>query len=112
MTHFYLQLPILTLACLWNFQTNYIPLSIFIALRSIDNNEVSSQGDDNGETTSASSQNVEPNFKTLDERRELNKTYEYPHLIDNLDGPLIVIDGTEILLVNNDGMTVREAQGF
>lgn len=105
-------LPILTLACLWNFQTNYIPLSIFIALRSIDNNEVSSQDEDNGETTSASSQNVEPNFKTLDERRELNKTYEYPHLIDNLDGPLIAIDGTEILLVNNDGMTVRKAKDF
>lgn len=100
-------LPILTLACLWNFQKNYIPLSIFIALRSIENNE-SPQQDEESEVASESN----ANFKTLDERRELNKTYQYPHLIDNLDGPLIAIDGNDILLVNSEGMSVRKAKDF
>lgn len=102
-------LPIMTIACLWNFQKNYIPLSIFIALRSIDNNEMPNL--DNDEELNVES-NVDDNYKTLDERRELNKTYEYPHLVDNLDGPLIAIDKNEILLVDGDGMTLRKTQNL
>lgn len=99
-------LPLLTLASLWNFQKNYIPLSIFIALRSIENNELPHVAT---QSSADSSESLENNYKTLDERRELNKTYEYPHLIDNLEGPLIAIDGNEMLLVNNDG-TVKKCK--
>ncbi|ODV66190.1 DUF221-domain-containing protein [Hyphopichia burtonii NRRL Y-1933] len=107
-------LPILTLGFLWNFQKNYIPLSIFIALRSIENNELPYHDDeefviDSAQSVSTSNTN---RMRTLDERREFNQSYQYPHLVDDLDGPMIAIDENEILLVNSDGMTVRKDTPF
>ncbi|EGW31594.1 uncharacterized protein SPAPADRAFT_72374 [Spathaspora passalidarum NRRL Y-27907] len=98
-------LPILTLYFLWNFQYQYIPLSMFIALRAIENQEVSPDNDleNNG---------GDNNNKTLDERRELNTKYEYPNLVRDLDGPLIAIDGQDVLTINKDGQTVRKFQDF
>lgn len=103
-------LPLITLAFLWNFQNNYIPLSIFIALRSIENNNVPFADDDEEPfiQTSEATRRDGDRSRTLDERRELNTTYEYPHLIGSLDGPVIAIDRNEILLVNSDGHTVRK----
>lgn len=85
-------LPLLTLAALWNFHKNYIPLLLFIALRAIEEEEPAAAG------------GAGP---TLDERRELNKTYEYPHLVDSLDGPLVAFDANEVLLVDHDGLVRR-----
>jgi hypothetical protein len=85
-------LPLLTLAALWNFHKNYIPLLLFIALRAIEEEEPAAAG------------SAGP---TLDERRELNKTYEYPHLVDSLDGPLVAYDANEVLLVDHDGLVRR-----
>jgi hypothetical protein len=87
-------LPIITLYLWWNFETRYIPLSFFIALRSIENDISQTSRGDHRE-------------QTLDERRELNTTYEYPNLIRNLDGPLIAVDHNEALLIQNNGMVVR-----
>lgn len=102
-------LPLLTLGLLWTFQKNYIPLSIFIALRSIENNQLPFHDDEEEHVGDEYSTPVSPGrVKTLDERREVNQTYEYPHLIDNLDGPLIGIDQNEILIINPDGQTVRK----
>lgn len=106
-------LPILTLVFLWNFQTHYIPLSIFIALRSIENNQAPSQDEEefiegSAQSGSTSHTNDDNRTKTLDERREFNQTYQYPRLIDALDGPLIAIDQNEILMVNGDGVTIRK----
>lgn len=102
-------LPLLTLGLLWTFQKNYIPLSIFIALRSIENNQLPFHDDEEEHVGDVFSTPVSPGrVKTLDERREVNQTYEYPHLIDNLDGPLIGIDRNEILIINPDGQTVRK----
>lgn len=105
-----LPLPLITLAFLWNFQNNYIPLSIFIALRSIENSTVPLANDDDELflQTAETTRSAGDRSRTLDERRELNTTYEYPHLIGALDGPVIAIDRNEILLVNSDGHTVRK----
>ncbi|ODV78580.1 DUF221-domain-containing protein [Suhomyces tanzawaensis NRRL Y-17324] len=97
-------LPLLTLSLLWNFQKNYIPLSIFIALRSIENDQTFRNDDQ---------ENVwQLNDRTLDERRELNKTYEFPHLLDDLDGPLIAIDGNDVLMINKEGLSIKSTQDF
>lgn len=105
-------LPMITLASLWRFQKSYIPLSNFIALRSIESNELphvtpiltaNANLDEQRDTV------VADGYKTLDERREVNKTYEYPHLIDNLEGPLIAIDGNEMLLIDSDG-TIKKSK--
>lgn len=102
-------LPLFTLGLLWTFQRNYIPLSIFIALRSIENNQLPYHDDEEEIVGDVFSTPVSPGrVKTLDERREVNQTYEYPHLIDSLDGPLIGIDQNEILIINPDGQTVRK----
>lgn len=88
-------LPIITMYSLWNFQTNYIPLSNFIALRSIEN-EQAVQTDD------------EATARTIDERRELNTTYKFPNLISELDGPVIAVDNNEVLVIQNDGTIIRK----
>lgn len=94
-------LPFLTMMSLWVFQTNYIPLSIFIALRSIENGVIH-QGDEE-------SRNNEP---TLDERRELNKTYDFPHLVESLDGPMVGIDGDDVIMIGKNGVSVKKAETF
>lgn len=112
-----LPLPIFLMGCLWNFEKNYSPLSYFIALKSIQNNELPSHLQYNDEepflesTQLHHSPNPNETFKTLDERRELNQTYDYPFLIESLDGPLIAVDNNEILLVNSDGITTRKLKG-
>ncbi|RCK57584.1 Calcium permeable stress-gated cation channel 1 [Candida viswanathii] len=98
-------LPLLTLYFWWSFQKQYIPLSMFIALRAIENNEGTAQSGD-------VEQNANMANKTLDERRELNTKYEYPNLVDDLDGPMIALEGNDMLLVNQDGTTVRKRQTF
>lgn len=103
---FLVPLPIITLSWLWNYQKSYIPLSIFIALRSIENNE-SPYYD---EESNIPSTNV--NNKSLDERRELNKTYDYPRLMEPLDGPLIAIDQDNAILVNHGGIVTKKVQAL
>ncbi|GMM33495.1 Csc1 protein [Saccharomycopsis crataegensis] len=49
--------------------------------------------------------------KTLDEIREKNSTYEYPYLIQCLDGPWIAFDGNEIVMLN-DGITTHKKIEF
>jgi Uncharacterized integral membrane protein len=102
-------LPIFTIFLLWNFQNNYIPLSIFIALRSIENNELRNYDEEDILENEGPQQNRD---RTLDERRELNKTYDFPNLVKDLDGPLIAIDRNDVLMINKDGMTIRKAQTF
>lgn len=95
-------LPLLTIACLWNYQKNYTGLSLFIALRSIEM----------GHTQTEDAESVEGmnKYTTVDEERELNTTYEYPRLLDNLDGPLIAVDRNEMLIINADGLLERKPQ--
>ena len=95
-------LPLVTMACLWNYQQNYISLSLFIALRSIENGHT--------ETEDAETVVGTTKYATVDEQREFNTTYEYPRLIDNLDGPLIAVDRNEMLLINSDGILERKPQ--
>ncbi|EGV61880.1 hypothetical protein PSN45_000573 [Yamadazyma tenuis] len=110
-------LPLFVLGCLWNFEKNYVPLSYFIALKAINNNELvahSSYHDeesfltDTNEVQTTVTNDANETFKTLDERREINQTYDYPYLIESLDGPLVAVDKNDLLLVNGDGMTVRK----
>ncbi|GMG55917.1 unnamed protein product [Ambrosiozyma monospora] len=135
-------LPFFTMLFWWNFERNYLPLSFFIALRAIRENEHQQQleGDaiggggnnhsgcsgfgsgTNGDAlmttentttvlrrqrlaTSASLQSIKS--RTIDERRELNQTYEYPYLIQTLDGPWLAIDGEQVIMASHDG-TVRK----
>ncbi|KAG2735807.1 hypothetical protein G9P44_002021 [Scheffersomyces stipitis] len=107
-------LPAITIFFLWSFQNSYIPLSMFIALRAIENNQLGTHDDEEAyfATVGSTSTEEDVNSKTVDERRELNTTYEYPNLLDSLDGPLIAIDRNEVLIVNSEGVTVRKAQSF
>lgn len=104
---FIIPLPIITIFLLWHFEKSYIPLSNFIALRSIDNNELPFHGDEM-ESLIESNRNVTAKAQTLDERRELNQVYEYPNLICDMDGPLIAVDYNEALYMRSDGTTVRK----
>ena len=100
-------LPLLTVYFWWSFEKQYIPLSMFIALRAIENN-----GNDDNSQDADVEQNGDFNNKTLDERRELNTRYEYPNLVNDLDGPMIALEGNDMLLVNQDGTTIRKRQTF
>ncbi|QLQ82296.1 hypothetical protein HG537_0H00570 [Torulaspora globosa] len=61
-------LPIITLSFLWDFQKNYMPLARYIALSSIRENE---------RHNSMVSVSIE------------SDTYEYPYLINELEGPIL-----------------------
>lgn len=100
-------LPLLTVYFWWSFEKQYIPLSMFIALRAIEDN-----GNDDNSQDADVEQNGDFNNKTLDERRELNTRYEYPNLVNDLDGPMIALEGNDMLLVNQDGTTIRKRQTF
>ncbi|GEQ66707.1 hypothetical protein JCM33374_g370 [Metschnikowia sp. JCM 33374] len=86
---------------------SYIPLSNFIALRSIENNELPFHADEMESLIQTSDHAMAKN-QTLDERRELNQVYEYPNLISDMDGPLIAVDFNEALYMKSDGTTVRK----
>ncbi|KAK6202323.1 uncharacterized protein RJT21DRAFT_82558 [Scheffersomyces amazonensis] len=106
-------LPIFTIFSLWNFQNNYIPLSVFIALRAIDNNSLGTRDEEDiiaSTNSPISDDNDLTTSKTLDERREFQSTYEYPYLVDQLDGPIIAIDRNEVLIVDKDGCLIRKPQ--
>ncbi|ANZ77299.1 BA75_04855T0 [Komagataella pastoris] len=109
-------LPFFTVAFLWNYQKNYYPLSSFIALRAIQNNDISGGRHThiNRSRTSVNSEasNLQPNSSnTLDERRELNQTYEYPFLVQSLDGPWLDIDGDEVIMASSEG-PIRKRHQF
>ncbi|KAI5952736.1 hypothetical protein KGF54_003603 [Candida jiufengensis] len=99
-------LPVITMYFLWCFENQYIPLSTFIALRAIENNQSV-----NNLLDIEQQQNNENN-QTLDERREFNTNYEYPNLICDLNGPMIALDGSDVLFIDNDGNTICKKQNF
>jgi hypothetical protein len=113
-------LPFITLMVLWNFQKHYIPLSSFIALRAIkegdhdpselDLEDVIGNGAltiNDGDAEAGQDSDVPGKSKTLDEIREKGQSYEYPYLIEPLDGPWISIEGDEVVVANGEG-TVRK----
>ncbi|KAK9456303.1 hypothetical protein V1511DRAFT_487204 [Dipodascopsis uninucleata] len=65
-------LPFATLALMWNFYDHYMPLSYFIALRSIRQQQHQRNGS-----------------RTIDEERERNQVYVNPNLVCPLDEPWI-----------------------
>lgn len=103
-------LPLATISFLWNFQKNYLPLSFFIALRAI---ERESETPDLESTVgdgiySPVQEPIAPvKSQTLDETREQNQTYEYPFLIQPLDGPWISMEGDHVVVANAEG-TMRK----
>lgn len=99
-------LAALTIAVLWNFHKHYIPLSSFIALRAIENNQLPFHGDEEEDLLNDEG-NAEREL-TLDERRESQQTYEYPKLIKELDGPIIALENNEVLLIGSDGQTSKK----
>ncbi|QPG75058.1 hypothetical protein FOA43_002398 [Brettanomyces nanus] len=90
-------LPFITLTYLWYFQKNYQPLSYFIALRAIERSDEEVEG-------SESHSEIAQKSSTIDERRELNQTYEYPNLIQELDGPWLAVEGNQIVMATGDGI--------
>lgn len=99
-------LPALVFACWYQFEQKYIPLSSFIALRSIENNELPYHDDEENALVPHMTAST-ARAQTLDERRELNQTYEYPHLVCDLYGSLVAVEEDEVLYVNANGATVR-----
>lgn len=104
-------LPFGTMIFLWNFQRNYLPLSFFIALRAIKNEpsavSTSADGSNDLETSVGDGMYTPNNNKTLDEVREENQTYQYPYLVQPLDGPWIAIEGDDVVCANSEG-TIRK----
>ncbi|CDK28431.1 unnamed protein product [Kuraishia capsulata CBS 1993] len=99
-------LPLLTVAFLWNFQRNYLPLSFFIALRAIKDDAVDTTSRPNPHSLLTPTKS-----RTIDERREFNQNYQYPYLVGALDGPWVALDGDQIIMVTSDG-TVRKRYTF
>lgn len=102
---FMIPLAIFTLFVLWNFHKHYIPLSSFIALRAIENNQLPFHGDEEEDLVG---DNDLGRGQTLDERREFSQTYEYPDLINDLDGPIIALENNQILVIGPDGHTAKK----
>jgi len=101
-------LPLFTGYVFWYYHKHYTSLSTFIALRSIVNNELPFRGDDEEELFTAAT-NSTAREQTLDERREVNQSYEYPYLYEELNGPMIAVDHDEVLHVSADGAPVRKS---
>lgn len=101
-------LPLLTIFVFWYYHKHYTSLSTFIALRSIVNNELPYRADDEEELFSAVT-NSTAREQTLDERREINQTYEYPNLFVELEGPMIAVDHNEVLFVSSDGAPIKKS---
>lgn len=101
-------LPLFTAYIFWYYHKHFASLSTFIALRSIVNNELPYAGDEEEELF-ARTTNSTTREQTLDERREVNQSYEYPNLHSDLDGPIIAVDSNEMLLVSSDGAPVRKS---
>lgn len=102
-----LPLPMFTIYILWNFHKHYIPLSSYIALRSIESNQLPYHGDEE-QGLSETNTNVSGRAQTLDEEREFNQSYVYPNLVSDLDGPLVAVDADDVLFVSADGSTVKK----
>ncbi|KAH3665896.1 hypothetical protein OGAPHI_004085 [Ogataea philodendri] len=106
-------LPFLTILYSWNFERNYLPLSFYIALRAIDkeptvepNSQISS-GNLSGHVLANGVSLSSLRSSTIDERREFNQTYEYPHLVQSLDGPWLAVNSEQVVMATADG-TIRK----
>lgn len=131
-------LPFVSVGLLYDFQKHYAPLSDFIALRSIRQEEYSDEPHNKKLVAPVDEDDalvdlepsvlvvsdflstVNPNLirqlrqkreRTLDEMREKGSTYEYSYLTQPLDGPWIAIDGSDVVMVN-DGVTTRRRIEF
>lgn len=102
-----LPVSMFTLYIFWYFHKHYIPLSSFIALRSIENNELPYH-DDEEQGLYENNTNLSARTQTLDEEREFNQSYIYPNLVSDLDGPLVAVDGNDVLFVCPDGSTIKK----
>lgn len=100
-----LPMPLLTVYVFWYFHKHYLPLSSYIALRLIDNNE--SPYHDEEQALSDANNNL-ARVQNLDEEREPRQSYVYPNLVSDLDGPLVAVDGNSALFVCTDGTTVKK----
>ncbi|KAG7884214.1 hypothetical protein KL938_002086 [Ogataea parapolymorpha] len=114
---FLIPLPFLTIFYLWNFERNYLPLSFFIALRAINKDtqvDTDPQSSAGVRVTHALTNGVSFSSlrsSTIDERREYNQTYEYPYLVQSLDGPWLAVDAEQVVMATKDG-TVRKRFTF
>ncbi|CCE79589.1 Piso0_001666 [Millerozyma farinosa CBS 7064] len=97
-------LPFITIGFLWNFQKNYVPLSSFIALRSIKESDRLLDLQPVDDHASRDS--------TIDERREFKETYNYPHLVDELEGPLIAVEKNYALIVKENGIILKSCKSL
>lgn len=95
-------LPVITVYLLWNFHKHYVPLSSFIALRAIENNELPFHDDP------ARAETAMERDETLDELRESLQSYVYPDFVCELDGPIIALDDREMLIMDAGGSMVRK----
>jgi hypothetical protein len=106
-------LALSTLVVIYTFEKDYLPLSFFIALKAIRKNNLQS---DSGSSTALTNSNNQPEQRrtvkkrasTIDEARELNKTYVCPYLTDPLDGPIIGFDGDYVQHIQYDPTSLRE----
>lgn len=117
-------LPILTLLFMWNFEQNFVPLLIFLALKAIQDERVEGLsgdllgddcvlGDLPGEDRLQSDsleQDLErqPLYATLDERREFHASYEFPNLVRPLEGPMIASDGDVVMSILDGKVVMRK----
>lgn len=99
-------LPFVTLAVWYYFEKNYQPLAYYIALRA-SSHEEEEECDDTPQQPQRRRHSLRKKSSTIDERREFNQTYEYPNLVQTLDGPWLAVEGNHILMATNDGVKRR-----
>ncbi|EGW30860.1 uncharacterized protein SPAPADRAFT_62757 [Spathaspora passalidarum NRRL Y-27907] len=118
-------LILVTLFICWNFETYYVPLNTFIALRAIlnpydydkvfDDDQSFNSEEEQSVSLGPSSSDVGPidessclleeharhkrRKSTIDEEREEDTNYTYPYLIDPLDGPWVGFTGDSVTMV-------------
>lgn len=102
-------LPLATIAVLLNFQKHYLPLSFFIALRAIHNAEHDLEDTigDGAFSPVTNATDIHRVRSTVEETREKGLNYEYPYLVQPLDGPWIALEGDDVVVANSEG-TIRK----
>ncbi|ODQ81711.1 hypothetical protein BABINDRAFT_170398 [Babjeviella inositovora NRRL Y-12698] len=103
-------LVVLTFIAVYSFQTHYLPLSSFIALRSIQDGHFSVVGDMlagesssssvDGEAAVSKQSRIRKRRSTVDEERDQFLDYTYPYLVDHLDGPWLGFEGDYVTTIN------------
>lgn len=97
-----------TFIVIYTFEKDYLPLSFYIALKTIRNSNHSNYLNVNNNDNAQLPRRIHKRKSNIDELREVNITYTYPYLTKSLDGPMIGFEGDYIQLVQYEQNSLNE----